>query len=67
MTDSFEQYGLKMPDAYLKIVGTVTREKLMEQKWLALFGQGMEVWTEYRRTGLPVLPTLLPYLRGFVE
>lgn len=45
----------------------------MEQKWIALFGQGIESWTEVRRTGYPVLvapkinfndnviPTRLPY------
>ncbi|KAB7731321.1 SusD/RagB family nutrient-binding outer membrane lipoprotein [Rudanella paleaurantiibacter] len=60
MTASFEQYGLKMTDTYLKTVGTVTREKVMEQKWIALFGQGLEAWTEYRRTGLPVLPAKDP-------
>lgn len=25
------------------------------QKWIALFGQGIESWTEYRRTGVPNL------------
>jgi len=25
------------------------------QKWIALFGQGIEAWTEWRRTGIPVL------------
>ncbi|XBA03157.1 SusD/RagB family nutrient-binding outer membrane lipoprotein [Fibrella sp. ES10-3-2-2] len=45
----------------------------MEQKWIALFGQGVEAWTEFRRTGIPaltppalntnlnVIPTRLPY------
>ena len=28
----------------------------MEQKWIALFGQGVEAWTEKRRTGLPAFP-----------
>jgi len=60
MTASFEQYGLKMTDAYLKTVGAATKEKVMEQKWIALFGQGLESWTEYRRTGLPVLPAKDP-------
>jgi hypothetical protein len=43
-------------DTYMATVGAVTKEKVMEQKWIALFGQGIEAWTEYRRTGLPVLP-----------
>lgn len=31
------------------------RLKIGEQTWLALFGQGFEAWTEWRRTGLPAL------------
>lgn len=31
------------------------RQKIAEQSWIALFGQGFEAWTEYRRTGFPVL------------
>ncbi|GAB3641721.1 SusD/RagB family nutrient-binding outer membrane lipoprotein [Spirosoma arcticum] len=56
ITASFDQYGLKVTPVYLQTVGVVTKEKIMEQKWIALFGQGLEAWTEYRRTGLPVLP-----------
>lgn len=26
------------------------------QKWISLFGQGIEAWSEYRRTGVPNLP-----------
>jgi hypothetical protein len=29
--------------------------RIGEQKWLSLFGQGVEAWTEWRRTGFPVL------------
>jgi hypothetical protein len=47
-------------DNYLATVGAVTREKIMEQKWIALFGQGVEAWTEYRRTGLPAFPARDP-------
>ena len=32
----------------------------MTQKWIALFGQGIEAWTEYRRTGFPVMPEADP-------
>ena len=31
------------------------REKIATQEWLALFGQGFETWSEWRRTGIPVL------------
>lgn len=60
ITASFEQYALKVPDGYLTRVGAVSKEKIMEQKWIALFGQAIEAWTEYRRTGLPVLPAKDP-------
>jgi len=31
------------------------RTAIATQMWLALYGQGLESWTEWRRTGLPVL------------
>jgi hypothetical protein len=31
------------------------RKKIGEQMWVSLFGQGFEAWTEWRRTGFPVL------------
>ena len=73
---SFSQFGLTTPTDYLKTVGEITKESVIEQKWIALFGQGVEAWTEYRRTGLPkfsprdpravfendgIIPTRLPY------
>lgn len=30
-------------------------ERIITQKWIALFPDGEEAWTEYRRTGYPVL------------
>ena len=72
---SFGQFGLETPDAYLA-GQAATLENIMFQKWIALYGQGIEAWTEYRRTGLPdimrtdpnaallnegVLPTRLTY------
>ncbi len=53
---SFGQYGLTTPAAYLTTVGPVTREKVLDQKWISLFAQGIEAWTEWRRTGFPVFP-----------
>ncbi len=53
---SFAQHGLTMPGDYMDQFGPLTRELLFEQKYLALFGQGIEAWTEFRRTGLPVMP-----------
>ena len=53
---SFRQQGLTMPDDYMGRIGGVTKESIMTQKWIALFGQGVEAWNEYRRTGYPVMP-----------
>jgi hypothetical protein len=53
---SFGQYGLTMPADYLATAGPATKENILTQKWIALFGQGIEAWTEFRRTGYPVLP-----------
>jgi hypothetical protein len=57
---SMTQYGLTVPAGYLAGVGAVTRAKVLEQKWIALFGQGVEAWVEWRRTGLPVFPARDP-------
>jgi hypothetical protein len=53
---SFLQHGVAMPADYVSKIGPVTRELIFDQKYIALFGQGIEAWTEYRRTGLPVMP-----------
>ncbi|MFT6203660.1 MAG: hypothetical protein ACJAZY_000862 [Spirosomataceae bacterium] len=73
---SYNKYGVSVPAGFYETIGTVNKEKIMEQKWVALFGQGVEAWTEYRRTGFPkmpakdprasfenngILPTRLPY------
>ncbi len=72
---SFNQFGLTTPEGYLA-GQPATHENIMFQKWIGLFGQGIEAWTEYRRTGMPdimrkdpnaallnegVLPTRLTY------
>jgi hypothetical protein len=74
---SFQQFGLNADATYLAThayqPGAAGYQQIMEQKWIALFGQGVEAWTEQRRTGLPLLqapvastnngliPTRLPY------
>ncbi|KLT64710.1 SusD/RagB family nutrient-binding outer membrane lipoprotein [Pedobacter sp. BMA] len=35
---------------------TATMERLMSQKYIAMFFSGFEAWYDYRRTGYPVLP-----------
>ncbi|MBO0933039.1 SusD/RagB family nutrient-binding outer membrane lipoprotein [Fibrella aquatilis] len=74
---SMTQYSLTLPADYLTLnklsTGTAALTQVIEQKWLALFGQSVEAWTEVRRTGIPalkipptnyndgVLPQRLPY------
>ncbi|WP_025763654.1 SusD/RagB family nutrient-binding outer membrane lipoprotein [Dyadobacter tibetensis] len=53
---SFEQYGLTPSAEFTSKLGSVSKEKILEQKWVALFGQGIEAWTEWRRTGFPIFP-----------
>lgn len=57
---SFDQYKVALPAGYYATVGAATKEKILDQKWIALFGNAVEAWTEYRRTGFPVLPTKDP-------
>lgn len=57
---SFEKNGLSPSASFVEGLGSVTKEKIMEQKYVALFGQGVEAWTEYRRTGYPVMPAADP-------
>jgi hypothetical protein len=56
ITASFEQYGLVVPAGYIASLGTADKENIITQKWISLFGQGVEAWTELRRTGYPVMP-----------
>jgi hypothetical protein len=73
---SFGQYSLTAPVDYIAGLGKISKEKIIEQKWIAIFGQGVEAWTEFRRTGFPIfserdpravfendgkVPTRLPY------
>ena len=56
---SFKQFGLDMPTTYYNTM-VANKETIMTEKWKALFSQGVEAWTEMRRTGLPVLPDAVP-------
>jgi hypothetical protein len=62
ITASFEFNGIPASAATYITQGNITlgnqadaRQKIAEQSWVALFGQGFEAWTEWRRTGYPVL------------
>ena len=57
--DAMDFWGVDVPAGYMDQPGVAfdgQMETLMKQKWLALFGTGLEGWAEYRRTGLPELP-----------
>lgn len=58
---SANQFGTSLSNAYLTqpdvdfSVQVEARQKISEQEWIALYGQGLEAWTEWRRTNFPVL------------
>jgi len=62
ITASFAYYGvsgvttylLQPSVAYTTATGT-WKQKIGTQKWIALYNQGYEAWTEYRRLDYPVL------------
>lgn len=75
---SHAQYALEVSPSFLAplaLSGATDQAlvQVLEQKWVALFGQGLEAWTEQRRTGIPaltapndnvnngIIPTRLPY------
>ncbi|MEN8137428.1 MAG: RagB/SusD family nutrient uptake outer membrane protein [Bacteroidota bacterium] len=43
-------------------------QKIITQKWIAMFPEGNEAWTEYRRTGYPVLfPLVINNSQGVID
>lgn len=57
---------------YVKWEKDETQEKLLEkiitQKWIALFPDGQEAWSEFRRTGYPrVIPVYYNYSGGNID
>ena len=52
--DSADTYLANPEVAYATAPGT-WQEKIGMQKWVALFNQGLEAWTEYRRLDYPIL------------
>lgn len=56
---AIEQWGAVLPATYLQQAGVAydgTLQRIMLQKYYALFFVDYQQWFEYRRTGLPVLP-----------
>lgn len=57
---AIEQIGAETPDAYFDNANTAydgSLSQIMLQKYYALYFVDYQQWFEYRRTGLPVLPT----------
>lgn len=60
---SFEQWGVYDPATFTEYMAqpevaynpATALEQIGNQKWAALFLQGTEAWSEWRRTGFPVL------------
>ncbi|WP_442587071.1 SusD/RagB family nutrient-binding outer membrane lipoprotein [Pedobacter sp. AW31-3R] len=62
ITASLKQYGISdaaittyLARAGVQYDASNYKKSIGEQKWIALFGQGMEAWTERRRLDYPVL------------
>ena len=69
VTASFESVGADVSGYFAEGGGgtysaAAGLEIILTQKWIALFGQGVEAWTEWRRTKVPALT---PALDGFVN
>ena len=39
---SFEQFGATIPATYLESLGSISKAIILDQKWIALFGQGVK-------------------------
>lgn len=53
---SLEKWGVATADVntYLAQLPVATKENVLTQKYLALYNQGIEAWSEIRRTGYPL-------------
>lgn len=53
---SLEKWGVASADVadYLAKVPAANKENVLSQKYLALYNQGVEAWSEIRRTGYPL-------------
>jgi hypothetical protein len=58
ITRDFEYLGVSGAAAYLakpEVAFNNTLQRLIEQKWITMFQAPYEAWTDWRRTGFPVL------------
>lgn len=62
VTLSLQENGIEDPSGYLagKAKFNDTFEQIYQQEWIALFKQGMEAWSLYRRTGIPATNYIAP-------
>ena len=42
-------------------------QKIITQKWIALFPMSLVAWTDYRRTGYPVMLPYCPYAYNYSD
>mgnify|MGYP000778476403 FL=1 len=69
MRASYYSYNAAAPTTATPAFSGGTEEKLekiMIQKWIALYPNGHEAWTEWRRTGYPKL-NVIKTLKGAVQ
>lgn len=69
ITASFNRYNVGGLAGYLTNNDVVydpanALEQIGTQKWIALYGQGIEAWTEWRRTKFPALSPAIDPIRG---
>lgn len=62
--DAFKAY-IAQPEVAYSANSAI--EKISTQRWIALFFQGTEAWSEWRRTGFPVLKPAATTLNGGTE
>jgi hypothetical protein len=64
VTASCEENGVDAADIATYLAGDAafdgTLEQIYWQEWIALFKQGMEAWSLYRRTGVPTTHYVAP-------
>ena len=63
---SMTQWGVNSADAatYVASVGAASMQTIAEEKWVALYMQGWEAWSEWRRLDYPVLTPAIDILNG---
>lgn len=69
MGGSYTEAALKtyLTQAEVAYAANAATEKISTQRWIALFFQGTEAWSEWRRTGFPVLKPAATTLNGGSE